>query len=94
MSTPQDAFRNAANSPGARQAADKAKSVAEDIGDAAKKASNTVSDVAEEQFTKAHDMVVDAYDHAHAAAERNPWMAVGIALGIGFLFGALTTARR
>lgn len=94
MPNPQDTFRNAANSPGARQAADKAWSVAEDIGDAAEKASNTVSDMAGEQFTKAHEMAVDAYDQAHAVAERNPLMAIGIALGIGFLFGALATARR
>lgn len=101
MPTPQDTFRNAANSPAARQAADKAKSMAEDAGDAAER----LSDKAGAQFAKAQDraqamaadaqdMAVDAYDEAHAAVRRNPLAAVGIALGIGFLFGALTTARR
>lgn len=95
MPTPQETFRNAANSPTGRQAAEKAKSMADDLGDAAGKVSDTVSDVAGEQFAKAQDMAVDAYDQAYAAARRNPLMAVGIALGIGFLFGAaLTTTRR
>ena len=83
MPTPQDTFRNAANSPAARQAAENAKSTAEDFGEAAGRVS-----------AKAQDMAVEGYDQAHAAAQRNPLMAVGIALGIGFLFGALSTARR
>jgi len=90
MSTPQDTFRNAANSPTGRRAAENAKSMAEDLGEAA----GRVSDMAGEQFAKAQDMAVDGYDQAHAAAQRNPLMAIGIALGIGFLFGALSTARR
>lgn len=101
MPTPQDTFRNAANSPAARQAADKARSMAEDAGDAAER----FSDKAGAQFAKAQDraqtmaadaqdMAIDAYDEAHAAVRRNPLAAIGIALGIGFLFGALTTARR
>ena len=94
MPTPQDTFRNAANSPTARQAAENAKSAAEDLGEAAGRVSNRVSDMAGEQFAKAQDMAVEGYDQAHAAARRNPLMAVGIALGIGFLFGALSTARR
>lgn len=101
MPTPQDTFRNAANSPTARQAADKAKSAAEDIGDAAQ----TVADKARAQYDRAQeraqamtadaqDMAVDAYDEVHAAVRRNPFATVAIALGIGFLFGALATARR
>jgi ElaB/YqjD/DUF883 family membrane-anchored ribosome-binding protein len=94
MPTPQETFRNATNSPTGRQAAEKARSMAEDVGDAAGRISERVSDVAGDQYAKAQDMAVDAYDQAHAAAQRNPLMAVGIALGIGFLFGALSTARR
>ncbi len=101
MPTPQNSFRDAANSPTARQAAEKARSMAEDFGDAAGRVSDTVSDMAGEQFAKAQgmaadaqDMAVDAYDQTHAAAKRNPLAAIGIALGIGFLFGALSTARR
>ena len=101
MPTPQDTFRNAANSPGARQAADKVKSMAEDAGDVAE----TVADKAGAQFAKAQDrvqnmaadaqdMAVDAYDEMHAAVRRNPFAAIGIALGIGFLFGAFATTRR
>ncbi len=101
MTTPQDTFRNAANSPAARQAADKAKSMADDVGDAAETFSNKAGaqfakaqDRVQDMATDVQDMAVDTYDQAHAAVRRNPLAAIGIALGIGFLFGALTTARR
>jgi ElaB/YqjD/DUF883 family membrane-anchored ribosome-binding protein len=34
-------------------------------------------------------MAVDAVDEAHAAIRRNPLLTIAIALGIGFVFGAL-----
>jgi ElaB/YqjD/DUF883 family membrane-anchored ribosome-binding protein len=39
-------------------------------------------------------MAVDAFDETHAAIRRNPLLSLGIALGIGFLLGVLTTVRR
>lgn len=90
MTTPQDAYRKAANSPAAREAAETARSMGEQASDFAA----DMSDKAGKQFSRAQDMAVDAFDEAHAAARRNPLVAVAIALGIGFLFGAIATARR
>ena len=82
MPTPQNSFRDAAGR------------VSDTVSDMAGEQFAKAQDMAGEQFTKAQDMAVDAYDQTHAAAKRNPLMAIGIALGIGFLFGALSTARR
>jgi hypothetical protein len=37
---------------------------------------------------------VEAFYEAHAAMKRNPLMAVAIALGLGFVVGVFTRARR
>jgi len=89
MPTPQNSFRDAAGR------------VSDTVSEMAGEQFAKAQDMAGEQFAKAQDMAVDAqdmavdaYDQTHAAAKRNPLAAIGIALGIGFLFGALSTARR
>ena len=90
MSNPNEAFKNAANSPAGRQAAETAKSVREDVTDFA----DDLSRKASKQFARAQDMATDAYDTAHAAVRRDPVTALAIALGIGFLFGIAVATRR
>lgn len=89
MSTPQETYRNAANSDTARKARDTAQS----IGNEASEFAANVSDMAGRHFDRAQDVAADAYDRAHSAARSNPLAAVAIALGVGFLFGALATRR-
>jgi ElaB/YqjD/DUF883 family membrane-anchored ribosome-binding protein len=90
LTTPQDAYRKAANSPAAREAAETARS----MGEQASEFAADMSDKAGRQFSRAQDRAVDAFDEAHEAARRNPLAAMAIALGIGFLFGAIATSRR
>jgi ElaB/YqjD/DUF883 family membrane-anchored ribosome-binding protein len=90
LTTPQDAYRKAANSPAAREAAETARS----MGEQASEFAADMSDKADRQFSRAQDRAVDAFDEAHEAARRNPLAAMAIALGIGFLFGAIATSRR
>jgi ElaB/YqjD/DUF883 family membrane-anchored ribosome-binding protein len=90
MTTPNEAFKRAANSPVGRQAAETAKSVGEDVTDVA----DDLSRKASTQFARAQDMAADAYDSAHAAVRRGPVTAIAIALGIGFLFGIVVASRR
>ena len=49
---------------------------------------------ASNQYSRAQDMAVEAFYDAHAAMKRNPVMAVAIALGLGFVVGVFTRARR
>ena len=83
------AYRQAANSPAGRQAANAAKSAANDVSDLA----GDVSDMAAKQYARAEAYAVDSLDQAGSAIKANPWMAVGIAVGLGFLFGALSGRR-
>jgi ElaB/YqjD/DUF883 family membrane-anchored ribosome-binding protein len=73
-----------------RQAAETAKSIGEDVSDFA----SDVSRRAGEQLDRAQDMAIDALDDAQTAVRRNPLMAMGIALGLGFLFGIVAAGRR
>jgi ElaB/YqjD/DUF883 family membrane-anchored ribosome-binding protein len=72
-----------------RQATQAAKSLGEDVGDYA----SDLSRAAGEQFDRARDVAADAFDQTHAAVRRNPLMAVGIALGLGFLLGVIASSR-
>jgi len=97
MSVANQVYKDAANSPAGRRAAEtaesaaeKARSMGEDIGDVA----SDVAAMASEQYSRAQDMAVEAFDDAHAAIRQNPLIAVAIALGLGFLVGALARARR
>lgn len=97
MTTANQAYREAANSPAGRRAAETAKSAAESarsMGEQIAEVAGDVSDIASKQYSRAQDMAVEAFDDAHAAMKRNPLMAVAIALGLGFLVGVLARARR
>ena len=62
----------------------------EDVGDFAR----DVGRMASKQYDRAQDMAIDAFDETHAAIRHNPLLSIAIALGIGFLLGALTGVRR
>jgi ElaB/YqjD/DUF883 family membrane-anchored ribosome-binding protein len=53
-----------------------------------------VGRMASKQYARAQDMALDAFDDTYAAMKRNPLLTLGIALGIGFLLGVLTSVRR
>ncbi len=90
MTSANESFRQAANSPASRQAAERAKSIGEEVSDFA----GDVGRMASKQYGRAQDMAVDAFDDTYAAMKRNPLLTIGIALGIGFLLGVLTSGVR
>jgi ElaB/YqjD/DUF883 family membrane-anchored ribosome-binding protein len=97
MTSANQTFRQAANSPAGREAretfksaSDTAKSIGEDVSEFA----SDVSRRAGKQFDRAQEMAVDAYDDVYAAVRRNPVTALAIAVGIGFLFAIVAGARR
>jgi ElaB/YqjD/DUF883 family membrane-anchored ribosome-binding protein len=97
MTSANQTFRQAANSPAGREAretvksaADTAKSIGEDVSEFA----SDVSRRAGKQFDRAQEMAVDAYDDVYAAVRRNPVTALAIAVGIGFLLAIVAGARR
>jgi ElaB/YqjD/DUF883 family membrane-anchored ribosome-binding protein len=96
MASANQAYREALN-PAGRRAAETAKSTAESarsMGEEIADVAGDVSAMASKQYSRAQDMAVEAFDDAQAAMKRNPLMAVAIALGVGFLLGVLTGARR
>ena len=108
MTTANQAFRQAANSPAAHEARDAAKSAAdtarnigEDVSDyasdAARKASDFASDVsrrAGREFDRARGAAADAWDELHDASERNPHVTLLVTFGLGLLFGIFAGSRR
>jgi ElaB/YqjD/DUF883 family membrane-anchored ribosome-binding protein len=90
MTSTSQSFRQAANSPSSRLATETAKSIGEEVSDFAGAAGR----MANKQYGRAQDMAVDAFDETHAAIQRNPLIAIAIALGIGFLFGVVLTSVR
>jgi ElaB/YqjD/DUF883 family membrane-anchored ribosome-binding protein len=108
MTTANQAFRHAANSPAGRHASESAKDAAEaarDLGDqvtdlasdAARKAGDLASDVsrkAGQQVSRARNAAVDAYEEAHELSVQNPHISLAIALGLGFLVGVIVATRR
>lgn len=51
---------------------------------------NTVGRIAKGQVNRAQDKAMEAAGEAEDAIRRNPLAAVGIAVGLGFLFGVFT----
>ena len=97
MASANQAYREAVNSPAGRRAAATAKSTVESarsMGEEIADVAGDVSAMASKQYSRAQDMAVEAFDDAHAAMKRNPLMAVAIALGLGFVVGVFTRARR
>ena len=97
MASANQAYREAINSPAGRRAAETAKSTAEgarSMGEEIADVAGDVSAMASKQYSSAQDMAVEVFDHAQAAMKRNPLMAVAIALGLGFVVGVFTRARR
>ena len=97
MTTANQAYRQAANSPAGRQAAEAVKSAADtakSIGDDVSEFAGDVSRRAGQQFSRAQDMAVDAMQDAGAAMRRYPLSTLAIVAGVGFLFGMFSGVRR
>jgi ElaB/YqjD/DUF883 family membrane-anchored ribosome-binding protein len=90
MTSTNEAFRRAANSPTARQATETARNMGEEVSDFA----SDVSRKAGKQFDRAQDMAVDAMNDASDAMQRYPITTIAVAAGLGFLLGAFAMARR
>ena len=75
MSTANDAYKRAANSPAAREAVKTAKSIGEDVSETVSDFASDVSRQASEQFGRARDAAVDAYEQVHEASVRNPHLS-------------------
>ena len=65
----------------------------EDIRDNIQDLGNSVGDMATRQYERAHDTVSDALRETSGAIQRNPLAAIGIGLGLGFLFGLVSGGR-
>src|SRR5512144_1269183 len=74
----------------ARQAAETAKSIGEEVSDYARDA----SPMASKQFGRVQDAAIDAFDETEAAIRRNPLSAIAIALGVGFCLEYLPLGGR
>jgi ElaB/YqjD/DUF883 family membrane-anchored ribosome-binding protein len=83
MTTTNEAYRRAANSPAAKQAAETAKSIGEDVSEFA----GDVSRMAGKQFSRAQDVAVDAMQEAGDTMKRYPLSTLAVVAGLGFLFG-------
>jgi len=108
MTSANEAYRRAANSPAGRQAAetakdarntaksaaDTAKSMGEEFGEQVSDFASDVSRRAGKEFNRAQDLASDAYDELHGASVRNPHITLAVALGFGFLLGAFLVGRR
>lgn len=66
---------------------------AADVRDDIQNVGHSVGDMAARQYERAHDTVMDAVRETGSAVQRNPLIAVGIGLGVGFIFGLLTGGR-
>jgi ElaB/YqjD/DUF883 family membrane-anchored ribosome-binding protein len=51
---------------------------------------STVGRIANKQINRAQDKAIETAQEAEEAIRRNPLAAVGIAAGLGFLFGVFT----
>ena len=50
--------------------------------------------MASRQYERAQDVATDAIQETGDAIQRNPLTAIGISLGVGFLFGLAMGGRR
>ena len=70
-----------------------ASSDAQEIGDNIKDLGRSFGDMAMRQYVRTHDAVTDSFQEAGNAVQRNLLTAIGIGLGVGFLFGLVTGGR-
>ena len=66
---------------------------AEDIRDNIKDLGSSVGDMATRQYDRAYGAMTDVVLEAGRTVRRNPLIAIGIGLGVGFLFGLVTGGR-
>jgi ElaB/YqjD/DUF883 family membrane-anchored ribosome-binding protein len=67
----------------------RAQSQVNKLGESISDLGSNVGDMASRQYHRAQDMATDALDETSHAIQRNPLTAMGIGLGVGFLFGFL-----
>ena len=89
MTTANEAYRRAANSPAAKQTAETAKSIGEEVSDFA----GDMSRKAGKQFSRAQDVATDAMQEAGDTMKRYPLSTLAIVAGLGFLVGILFSRR-
>lgn len=65
----------------------------EDVRDALEDLGSSVGDMASRQYERAYGAVDDIVQDTGNAVRRNPLIAIGIGLGVGFLFGLVTGGR-
>ena len=73
----------------ASQGADKLYDQVETLQSELKTLSSKVARLADEGLSRARDSVVETVQDAERAVKSNPFSAIGIAVGVGFLLGIL-----
>ena len=76
----------------AKKSAYKASDI-EDIHHNIDELGSSVGEMATNQYERAHDAVMDGFRQTGDAIQRNPLTAIGIGVGLGFLFGLVTGGR-
>ena len=84
---------NVAGAPAQAKAPAYTVSDVEDIRHDIEDLGNSVGEMATSQYERAHDAVTDGFRQTGDAIQRNPLTAIGIGLGLGFLFGLVTGGR-
>ena len=89
--TRQPKWRNAMTNPGGAQAPTKkhTESDMQDIRESIEDLGDSVGDMASRQYERAQDAASDVLQDTGDAIRRNPFAAVAISFGVGFLFGLI-----
>lgn len=66
---------------------------AQEVRESIKDLGDSVGHMASRQYERAQDMATDAIQETGDAIQRNPLTAIGIGLGVGFLFGRAMGGR-
>jgi ElaB/YqjD/DUF883 family membrane-anchored ribosome-binding protein len=73
--------------------ATRTKSASERVQDNLQDLTKHVGKMASSQYGHAQDMAADTMQEAGEAIQRNPFTAIGIGLGVGYLLGLLLGGR-
>ncbi len=65
----------------------------DDIREGISDLGSSVGDIANRQYQRAQDMATDTLDETSDAIQQNPFTAIGIGLGVGFLLGVIVGGR-